>query len=118
MNALSHLWRGRHVPRRPIPPGRASARPDDEIIRAAEPLDGHALTHKSSGRYWCVPLVDAAGWRLVRMGTVRRHAASSLHLGNVRPTWVGQCEYALYVAPDRPQVYPADYPACDEGMTI
>ncbi|GIV53152.1 MAG: hypothetical protein KatS3mg038_3673 [Candidatus Kapaibacterium sp.] len=70
---------------------------DDEIIRADRPLDGHALTHKSSGRYWCVPLVDAAGWRLVRMGTsaARRF---TLHY-HIRPTWVGQCDYAIYVAP-------------------
>ncbi|GIV50741.1 MAG: hypothetical protein KatS3mg038_3556 [Candidatus Kapaibacterium sp.] len=80
-------------------PGQFRPVLDDEIIRAAEPLDGCALTHRVAGRYWCIPLVDAAGWRLVRMGTsaARRF---SLHFG-VRPTWVGQCDYALYVAPDQ-----------------
>ncbi|GIV51406.1 MAG: hypothetical protein KatS3mg038_3150 [Candidatus Kapaibacterium sp.] len=88
---------------------------DDEIIRAAEPLDGCALTHRVAGRYWCIPLVDQCGWRLVRMGTsaARRFA---LHFGT-RPTWVGQCDYALYVSPGQ-NVYPGDYPSCDEVMTL
>ncbi|GIV51482.1 MAG: hypothetical protein KatS3mg038_2450 [Candidatus Kapaibacterium sp.] len=72
---------------------------DEEIIRAAAPLSGCAVTHKVGGKFWCVPLIDAHGWRLVRMGTsaARRFVA---HFG-LRPTWVGQCEYAIYVEDTR-----------------
>ncbi|GIV51089.1 MAG: hypothetical protein KatS3mg038_3127 [Candidatus Kapaibacterium sp.] len=88
---------------------------DDEIIRADAPIDGCALTHRVAGRYWCIPLVDAQGWRLDIMSTsaAKRFVA---HF-NVRPTWVGQCQYALYVSPGQ-TIYPGDYPDCDERMTL
>ncbi|GIV50241.1 MAG: hypothetical protein KatS3mg038_0762 [Candidatus Kapaibacterium sp.] len=79
-------------------PGPISARA--RMTRSSGPI-GHSTATPSPtsrrGRYWCIPLVDQCGWRLVRMGTsaARRF---SLHFG-VRPTWVGQCDYAIYVAP-------------------
>ncbi|GIW60002.1 MAG: hypothetical protein KatS3mg087_1068 [Patescibacteria group bacterium] len=78
-------------------PGEFRPVEESEIAIVETAPKDHAVTHRRGKKLWCLPRKDSNGWNLEIMGTeaARRFVA---HYG-VRPTWVGQCSYALYVKP-------------------
>jgi len=59
--------------------------------------EGWVLTHSRKRYSVIVREKNGDGYGLIFVGSMQRHRIEA-HYG-VRPVWVGQCEYAIYVRP-------------------